>query len=45
MAALLVYPLSLVQKQMDKKTADQWQQWTKGLPKDESPEPEAAISD
>ena len=41
MAGLLVYPLSLVQKAMDKKTADQWQQWTSKLPKEEPSEPEA----
>ena len=44
MAALLVYPLSLVQKAMDKKTADQWQQWTSKLPKEETSEPSAGIS-
>jgi serine/threonine-protein kinase len=44
MAALLVYPLSLVQKAMDKKTAEQWQQWTRKLPKDDSAESEASLS-
>jgi tRNA A-37 threonylcarbamoyl transferase component Bud32/tetratricopeptide (TPR) repeat protein len=44
MASLLVYPLSLVQKAMDKKTADQWQQWTSKLPKEEPAETGAGIS-
>jgi hypothetical protein len=35
MAALMVYPLGLVQKAMDKKTAAQWQQWISKLPKEE----------
>ena len=43
MSALLVYPLGLVQKAMDKKTAEQWQQWASKLPKDESSEPDDEI--